>query len=68
MLKKPLFILIGVIICLSGLWGGGFLMEQFPRGSGYNFSAFCTGIFIFIIGTGLCIYGIGIEGGKNHAN
>lgn len=49
---------LGVLVVLLSLWGGGWLLQAFPPGSGYNFAAFATVLITFVVGVGTIAYNV----------
>jgi len=55
--KKGLMILVGVAICLVGVWFGAWLCEMNPQGESlYAFASFATGFFVFVVGCVVVVF------------
>jgi hypothetical protein len=52
----PMFV-SGILLILVGLWGGAWLIGQFPFQTTYNFPAILTAIFTFAAGVVLAVFG-----------
>ena len=55
--KNILICVLGVFVCLFGLWGGSWLLIQYPFGSGYNFASFLTAMVVFFSGCLIVLLG-----------
>jgi hypothetical protein len=52
-MKEIFLCVFGFIVLMISLWGGSWLMNEFPYGSEYNFAAFITSLIVFCAGCGL---------------
>lgn len=57
-MKYLLLVFIGVVIFNIGLWGGSWLLNYFPKGSGYTFASFTSALITCAAGVALIIYAL----------
>ena len=56
-MKGILAILLGALVFMIGIWGGAFLLGEFPSGSLYHFPSYTTAFVISIAGLAICVAG-----------
>jgi len=53
------YIILGLALIITGLWGGSYLANVVGVDSGYEFASFFTGLMVVMAGF-ICV-GVGIE-------